>query len=155
MAGVTPSTKFATMHMHTKLGSFKSIDSEGRFDLRFRGTLLISQLKGTAVPSGNIRKQYDKHGRQVYFGEGQMVITGKWRAIQWFGADMSAVWYGGGVIRLSGEFDKNLNTGQYWFSDPSKKQYWLTSGVYTIPLPNPQDTKTIKPVERGKTGSGG
>lgn len=150
MAGVTPSPKFATMHMRTKIGSFKAVDASGRFEMDFKGTVLISQLKGTAVPSGNLRKEYDSHGRQVYFGAGKIVVTGSWRGIQWFGTDMSATWYGAGLIRLTGEFDKDLNTGEFWFSDPSKKQFWLTSSAMTVTLPSVLDVRSVTPIERGK-----
>ncbi len=150
MAGVTPREDFATMHMRTKIGSFKIVDAQGRLDFSFKGTVLISQLKGTAVPSGNLKKEYDAHGRTVYFGTGRIVVTGSWRGIQWFGTDMNGVWYGAGLARLAGEFDKDLNTGEFWFSDPTRKEYWLTSGIMTVTLPSVLDKKRVVPTERGK-----
>lgn len=150
MAGVTPSSKFATIHLKTQIGSFKVVDAQGRIEIDFKGTMLLSQVKGTVVASPTLRKEYDSHGRQVYFGKGKVIVTGSWRGIQWFGTELSAVWYGAGLIRLSGEFDKNLNTGEFWFSDPKKKQFWLTNGSMTVTLPSVLDVREVTPIERGK-----
>lgn len=137
---------YATMHFQTNIGSFKMIDAEGRAEISFRGTLMISQLKdGAAVFTGNVQKQYDDHGRQVWFGVGKVVVTGKWRAIQWFGRNMKGVWYGKGLLRMAGEFDKDLYTGEFWFDDPSQKQQWTASGTYTASLPPIRTPSNVQP----------
>jgi len=100
---------YGTMNLQSNLGTFRSIDGEGRFDIAFKGSLLVSKLEGKVTPVGAIKKEYDKYGRQVYFGEGRLVVEGKWRAIQWFGTNMRTTWYGKGIILILGEFDKDLN----------------------------------------------
>lgn len=154
MAGVKPDSKFATVHLQTNLGSFKSIDGEGRFEVTCAGTILISNLKGKAEVSPGWRKEHESRGRVIYSGKGKIVLTGSWRGFQWFGRDMRAVWYGKGVVRVVGEFDRNLKTGDYWYDDPAKKLPWFSSGVTTVFLP-PQNfgaDLNAKPVERKRPG---
>jgi len=136
------------MHFETKLGSFRVINGEGQFRMTFKGTVLVSQHKDGAVNvSGNVRKEIDERGRKVYFGEGRLEVTGQWRAIQWFGRDLSADWFGAGMVQLKGEFDKDLNTGTFWVDDPKQVQYWQTS-LITVLLPNPAGQDTQEPIER-------
>ncbi len=155
MVGVTPQKGYSTLHLTTKLGSFKSLDGEGRFEINFSGTVLIAKLNGKVDVSGKIKKEFDKDSRAVYTGTGKITITGNWRGFQWFGHDMNGVWYGKGLIRISGEFDRELNTGSYWYDDPTKKFNWSATSVMTVTLPGYQgglDT-TVKPRERKKGGS--
>jgi hypothetical protein len=135
MAGVTPNPDFGTLHMRTRLGSFRLIDGKGRVEFTFKGTVLISQLKGTWKLDGRARKEYEGKGRIVLNGQGRIVVTGEWRAVQWFGSDMEGVWYGFGIARVQGEFDRDLNTGEYWFEDPRDKRFWLANNVIDIALP--------------------
>ena len=145
-AGVPSDPSYATLHLKTNIGSFKMVSGQGRVEVSFTGSLLISQLKdGSAVVAGNVRREYEGHGRELWFGTGKAVITGSWRAIQWFGRNMNAVWFGRGAIRLAGEFDKNLNTGEYWFDDPKTRNPWMTAGLATVTLPPIGDTSSVKP----------
>jgi len=151
MAGVTPNIGFGTIHFQTRLGSFKIIDGRGRVEFDFNGTVMISELKGKFDVTGKVRKEYDKHDRVIYTGIGHVVVTGEWRGIQWFGKDLKAVWYGAGMIRLSGEFDKDQKTGDVWYDDPAKVNYW--PGGNTMDLPNPQVRPGYNPrVEIKKKG---
>lgn len=134
-AGVTNSDGFGTMHLSTRLGSFRMIDGHGRVEMTFTGTVLISRLKGKFEFSGKVHKEYEKGDRVIYSGTGKLVAVGDWRAIHWFGRDMSAVWFGSGMVRLSGEFDREQKTGEYWFEDPAKLQSW--PGGSTMDIINP------------------
>lgn len=146
--------EYGTMHFQTNLGSFKSLDGEGKLDMDFKGTVLISGFKGSGEPkfTGNVSLQFPTngapgHNRLVYFGSGHMTIEGSWKGIQWFGTNLKGVWHGHGIIRLVGEFDKDLNTGSYYYEDdPKSIRYWQTS-VIPIWLPEPK-TQTVEPRER-------
>lgn len=126
---------YATLHFRTNLGSFRLIDGEGRVTFRFRGTVLLNQLDGTYQVTGNVQEQYRANDRVVLFGNGEIVVQGNWRAIHWFGSDLQAVWFGRGIARLSGEFDRNQETGEYWFNDPNDVSFWPGEGVIEVPLP--------------------
>lgn len=135
------------------------IDCQGRLDVKFSGTLLVSKLENgeLKIVEGKLKKEYDKNGRAVYTGSARIIVTGKWRGVQWFGSDMSAVFYGAGFARITGEFDRNLNTGDYWYdSDPP--QSFPSASVISLTVPKANygaDTK-LKPVPRvGGTASGG
>lgn len=154
-AGVTPKSEYGTMHLQTQLGSFKLIDGEGRVEFTFSGTVLISQLKGNLQVTGDVVKQYQDKERQVYFGTGKVVVTGSFRAIQWFGKDMKLVWYGRGVARLTGQFSRDrvtneLKTGDLWYDNPNDKIAWPGQGSLDRSLPPPQAPVTPKP--RRKVG---
>lgn len=155
-AGVPANPGYATMHLETSVGSTRSVDSEGRYEISFRGTVLISQLtgftagsKGSVQVFGDVKKQYDANNRQVYFGRGRIVITGKWRSIHWFGGDMKTVWFGKGRVQVTGEYDKNLKTGALWYDDPKKRIDFPVNGlleyilpVRTTPPPTPPAPRT-------------
>lgn len=148
-----------TFHMQTKLGSFKVIGGEGRIDFTFKGTLLVSNLTDgeMQIVSGNLKKEYSKNNRTVYTGQARVIITGKYRGIQWFGSDMKAVWYGKGFVRVSGEFDRDLNTGSYWFEKPGDGMNFPSSSVMSIAVPRPNygANRDIKPVPRQGGAAGG
>jgi len=147
-----------TFHMQTKLGSFKFIDAEGRADVSFSGTLLLTKHEGGSfqIVEGKLRKEYDAKGRTVYTGKGRIVVTGKWRGLQWFGSDMKSVFYGRGFVRLTGEFDRNLNTGDFWYENEPKKAFPSTS-VISLPIPqaNYGANKKLKPIPRSGGAAGG
>lgn len=135
-AGFEGREKFGTMHLQSNLGSYRSIDGEGRLETTFKGTLLVSKLDGKMnIVSGKLRKEYEGLDRVVYTGQATVVFSGKWRAIQWFGSDMRTVWYGSGFMRISGEFDKNMKTGDYWYENPAEKLPFPSSSVFTLTLP--------------------
>ncbi len=151
MAGVDQKPGYATMHLKTSIGSFKMIDCEGRAEVSCQGTLMINSLKGSLDVRGDLKKLYEDRGRVVYFGKGTVVLTGTWRSVQWFGKNMNAVWYGKGVIRIQGEFDKNLYTGEYWYDNPADKNAWFANASYQLVLPPPpDDSDKVKARERGE-----
>lgn len=151
-AGVTNPDGFGTMHLTTRLGSFRIIDGFGRAEVTFKGTVLLSKLKGHYEVSGAVHKEFEKNDRVIYSGNGKIVVTGEWRALHWFGSDLTAVWYGRGVIRLSGEFDRDQKTGEYWFDDPSKSQAW--PGGTTQDVVNPPIQPGVNPNVKVKTKKG-
>lgn len=155
MAGVKPNKDYGTAHLQSNLGSFKLRDGQGKVTMTFTGTLMVSKLDGKLEVTGNLRKEYEDKGRVVYHGTGKAIITGSFRGIQWFGRDMRCTWYGFGLIQISGEFDKNLDTGYFWFDVPEHKRPWFVGGVTTIPLSADQMENRVAPIERGKTKTGG
>ena len=151
----------AVMRLNTNLGSFRCIDGEGRLEFSFSGTVLLASIEGTVTPSGNLRKEYElkdakgKVIRQVYSGTGRFVIEGKWRAVQWFGSNMRAVWWGKGFMRITGEFDRNLRTGDFWYDNPAQKQAWPSTSLLTLTLPPPAfgANPNANPQMRRRTGN--
>ena len=142
-AGVTNADGFGTMHFQTRLGSFRIVDGVGRVEINFSGSVMISQLKGKYDITGNVKKEFEKGGRVIYSGKGHLVVTGEYRAVHWFGKDLTGVWYGRGVIRLTGEFDRDQKTGEYWFEDPTKVTSW--PGGNTMDIINPPVTPGYNP----------
>lgn len=142
------------IHFVSNLGSFKCIDGYGRLEFEFKGTVLIANLEGTATPTGTIREEYSADKRKVYTGAGRLVVEGKWRGVQWFGSNMRGVWWGKGAIRFVGEFDKNLQTGDYWFEKLDEKQSWPAVGTITMFLPrvNYTSDENVVPKEKKKGG---
>lgn len=136
-AGVKTTKPAGTLHLEAPLGSFRFIDSEGRLEVTFKGSMLISHLEGTVTHTAGIKKEVTRDKRQVFFGQGTMVVTGKSRAIQWFGSGMKGVFFGHGLVRMTGEFDRSLNPGRYWYEDPDekKKRYWFPNSAMTITVP--------------------
>lgn len=137
-AGVPADPSFGTMHFRSNVGSFKMIDGQGRVTIDFQGTMLISRHEGPAPTiEGNLRVEYDNRdrGKRVLFGTGRVTLVGKWRAVQVFGRGLGAVWFGRGVVRLSGEFDRNLETGWYWYDDPADRNPWPSQGTADFYLP--------------------
>lgn len=151
---------YATLHLQSNLGSFKTRPrtptgkAEGRFEISFTGSLLLSDHEGGNVQvAGDLVKEYEGMGRTVYHGSGTVVVTGKWRSLQWFGANMNATWYGNGLVNVIGEFDKDLKTGEYWYDDPLEKGTWPST---TWQLELPEKKLGVAPgVEPKKRGEGG
>ncbi len=152
--------EFATLHLTCGLGSFKTRPKnpvgfvEGRMEITFTGSILVNGLKGNIEVSPGLSKEFDDLGRQIYHGTGRLVVDGEWRGLQWFGSDMQAVWYGSGLISLVGEFDKNLNTGEFWFDDPTAKGIW-NSHMTTVQLPEQRlgVTPGVVPTRKGEGGN--
>ena len=154
--GPPPKPDYGVMYLSTSIGSFKMLEynddkpPEGHFEMTFTGTVLVDTtdavkhprgLKTTITTSGNVRKEVTYHGRQVFNGTGKIVVDGGWHALQWFGRDMKATMNGCAVFRLTGEFDKNLETGYFWYPD-GKKMDWGTGGVQpTCPKANYEPPK--------------
>ncbi len=130
-----------TIYFETALGSFKILNGRGKITFSFKGTVLVSGLDGKAAVTGKVKKEYEHDGRTAYFGEGTIELLGTWRGLQWFGSNMKGVFTGEGNIRLFGEFDKNLDTGFYWYKSLPAKNVWYTSGI-EVKLPPPDYMKT-------------
>lgn len=134
MTKMKTSTEKDDLWFETNVGSFKimprgDVLPGGELTMSFVGSVLISELDGTVVPEGNVRREYQnkEKGKQVWFGSGKLTIKGNFRAVQWFGRNLKAKFSGNGFMRLYGEFDKNLETGTYWF-DPKVKKFWSNYG---------------------------
>lgn len=156
MGGFASQPGLGVIHLQTRLGSFKIIDGKGRVTVDFSGTFLITKYNGKAlVITGKVRKEYDEKGRTVFTGTGQITAEGEWRGLEWFGRDMHATWYGIGIIRLSGEFDRDFKTGDYWYDDAAEKQSWPATSVMTVVLPKPQTAGTTTKVPRERKSGGG
>ena len=143
------------LNMETAIGSFKLINGEGTVTFSFEGTVLLVGAEGDVKLEGDLKKEFDSKEmkRQSYFGKGRLTIKGKWRGIQWFGTNLKGFVKGKCTIRFNGEFDKNLDTGFYWYGDKfEERRPWFTSGMTIIvpedPRSNPQPTR------RGGYGGG-
>lgn len=132
------------LNFETKIGSFKCLGSDavpvqGMIDLKFSGTVLVSNLDPNSKMelSGTVHKEYETkdHAKQVFFGTGGLKVTGKLRALQFFGKNLTGKFLGVGIFRFFGEFDKNLDTG-YYASDDNEKHPWGTGGMQ-VAVPNP------------------
>jgi hypothetical protein len=128
---------FDTLNFATKLGSFRAINGAGRLEFSFRGTVLVSKLDGNVTMTGNVKEEYKDEERTVYHGTGRCVVEGQWRAVQWFGRDMTAKWHGQGIARVTGDFDANQETGWYWYDDPSLRIPWPAASSRDVFLPEP------------------
>jgi len=143
---------YSTIHMESNLGSFKILNGQGRCEFSFTGSVLVSGLSpdGHVETSPGVTVEFSGLNRTVYHGTGHMVVSGTWRALQWFGTDMSGVWYGQGVMRIIGEFDRDLNTGTYWYSDPTDTGNWPTNMMeLTLPERRLGGAQGIVPRRRG------
>lgn len=146
------SEKTGTIFFRTNIGSFKFINGKGQVNISFKGSVLVSKLKGTISTTGNLRKEYDDKGRQVYFGTGTIALNGEFRAIQWFGKSLEGKWTGRGRARFVGEFDKDLKTGEFWYDTNPEKQAWGTFREVDVPDIAPA---RVVPRDRTKTTGGG
>ncbi|MDI9641422.1 hypothetical protein QPK87_07105 [Kamptonema cortianum] len=148
--------RYGDLHVETNVGSFKSIEGQGTLRVSFTGTLLVTHLRDgeMKVLSGKLRKEYDKNGRAVYTGTADVEITGKWRGVQWFGTNMKCDWNGHGFMRVSGEFDKDMKTGRYWYGN--KPENWMPLPSTTLQsLPVPQANAGADPTIKPKARQGG
>lgn len=149
------SNQMDDLFFNTRVGSFKILQKgpdsppRGTVTMSFTGSVLISDLKGTVTPAGSVRREYfeQKRNKQVWFGTGKLVISGQFKAVQWFGRDLTAHFHGNAVVRLVGEFDKDLETGYWWF-DPAHKQYW-GNNMRTVAVPEESlNSGVSKPIMR-------
>lgn len=143
---------YKTLNFKTTIGSFKilgtDVPASGTVSFSFRGTVLVSGLEGTVVPTGSVRLEYaDKpHRKQVFHGAGSLTVNGKFTGIQFFGNDLVGKFIGFGLIRMYGEFDRNLNTGEFWY-EGGEHTDWGTGGrMQTVPgLPPSADLFRPRP----------
>lgn len=137
----------------THVGSFKILgggdNAHGKLTFSFTGTVLVNGLTGTLQISGNVKKEFENKDRkeQAYFGTGSMTIDGTFQSIQWFGRDMKATFKGLGIVRLNGEYDKNLETGWVRYGSEAKSQPWLQGGRQ-FEVPQPISMRPIVPKAR-------
>ncbi|MHB8636474.1 MAG: hypothetical protein ACYC96_08375 [Fimbriimonadaceae bacterium] len=129
-------------HFTTNIGSFKLLGIEdqgvsGHFEMTANGTVLVTGVDKLPTVTGTLRleKSFPKWKKYCYHGRGKLTLDGAWRSVQWFGTDLVGNFDGRGKFRLVGEFDKNLNTGWYWTTDPKDKKYWPANAVieYLVP----------------------
>lgn len=109
----------------------------GTLTIKFKGTLLVSRpTKDTTVTlSGKVRKELERPeaGKAVYYGDGSVVIKGAVDAVQFFGSNIDGHFVGNAVFRFYGEFDKNLDTGEFWY--PGQPHIPWGTGGYTVVVP--------------------
>lgn len=147
-----------TVFLSSKVGSFKILGGGpanppiGDLELSFTGTLLISGAESPLQVSGNLKKEYDAHKKVVYHGTGKVSVKGKFFSAQWFGRDMTGSFKGTAILRLYGEFDKDLNTGSFWYgNEPNNKRNWLTGGMQVL-VPQPAGQVRVEPKVRSSGG---
>lgn len=161
---MTTSNEMDDLYFNTKVGSFKilprgNVMPSGSLSMTFTGSVLISGLEGDVQATGSVRREYwqKEHNKEVWFGTGKLVIKGKFLNVQWFGRDLNAELHGNGILRLYGEFDKNLDTGYYWF-DKADKKYWGNYGT-TVVVPEQKmgggSAMTRDEFEKNKKGKSG
>lgn len=142
-----------TLHLQTSLGSFKMIDGTGTASFSFEGTVLLVNVEGDVRTEGNLKLEFDdpRMKRRAYYGKGKITIVGKWRGVQWFGSNLRGFVKGNSKIRLTGEFDKDLSTGNYWYGDKTDEKFpWYTTGITVVV---PEDPRlSPKPLRRGGYG---
>jgi len=144
--------------LDSKVGSFKIVGGSptappvGRLEVSFTGTLLVSDAVGKVEVSGNLKKEYDHHKKVAYHGTGKVIVDGKFFSAQWFGRDMTASFKGTAIVRVYGEFDKDLNTGKYWYgTDLNAKNDWFTGGQSLL-VPQPAAERRVVPRVRSSGG---
>jgi hypothetical protein len=138
--------------LNAAVGSYKIVSpgerqAYGKLEMSFRGTILLVGFKPNAPLqiTGNVRKEYDNKNRErvLYHGQGRMVLDGSFKAVQWFGRDLTARFNGMGIFRLYGEFDKKGMTGTYQITG-DKLRYWGSGGI-TIVVPRADLAPSAKP----------
>ncbi|RYG25928.1 hypothetical protein EON82_05355 [bacterium] len=129
----TPATD--TLFIQTGVGSFKILPpgpdkTRGTLDINFEGTVMVSGLTGTVTPGPGVRLELERkdHNRKVFFGKGHIRVSGEFRAIQFFGRNLKGSYSGIGIARLYGEFDKNMETGYFWYASQPEKVDWGAYG---------------------------
>lgn len=153
MSAIAPAQgETGSIRLEAAIGSMKMIDGNGKVTMSFNGTVVLINLQGTATPAGGLKLEYDANGRKAYFGKGTLTIQGKWRGIQWFGRDLACDWNGAGMVRLYGEYDKDLKLGWFQYSNSMERESWQNGGR-TIFLPD-QRQRTTAPVPRPRSGGG-
>jgi hypothetical protein len=128
------------LHLEAHIGSFKMVpkgDSfpAGRLSMDFRGTVLISDLAPGSYlqTSGKVQKEYDSHGKMVFFGQGKLVVVGRFRNCEWFGRNLVFDFKGSAIIRMIAEYDDALKTGTYSYG--SGKKDVLYNGMTQLNVP--------------------
>lgn len=146
--------------LKAKVGSFKIASpgderALGDIKMTFQGSVLIVNYGGSTpiTATAGLRKEYENKDRNrvVYFGRGTITLSGRFRAMQWFGTDLDMTWKGMGLCRVSGKFDKDGNTGQYFVKGDAEPKWWPADTTLTFALPRREDT-LVAPKIKMKTG---
>lgn len=144
--------------MSCHLGSFKLYNGTGTAHFKFKGSFLLAYLNGSVTVTGNVKKEYPSPAqaaklknpniRQAYFGDGEITIKGNFKSVQWFGRDLAGEWTGAGGLRLYGDYDKNMETGWYWYGDDvaHRNPWTVSSGDLFLPK---FGSDVAKPVLKG------
>ncbi len=132
----------------TNIGSFKilgggDVPAHGALDLTFTGTVLVSNFEGTITPGSGVRKEFSRGKKDVYFGSGHIFLNGKFRGAQFFGRNVNGSFQGFGIMRLYGEFDTKLETGEFWYEGKEHRP-WGTGGIQ-VTVPEVIYNQTAKP----------
>lgn len=151
--------EYGTIFFKCNVGSFKllgvnNLPAEGKVQISFTGTLLVNLFTADnpkITVTGNIRREYNDpaHLQQAFHGTGSMVMDGKFTSIQWFGRDMTASWNGFGIARLVGEFDKDYNTGKYWYIQNTSDIHDWGTQLRSLTNPPSIDDYKVLPKKRG------
>lgn len=137
-----PSQPGDLLHIKTNVGSFKMLPKgkdlpAGRLEFSFTGTVLFTGIQPGSFfqVTGNVREEYrnDKHQKRVFFGTGKIIAVGKWANCQWFGRKLDLTFKGSTIMRLIGEYDRQLSTGEYWIDNGQKQP--LTTYIKEIGIP--------------------
>lgn len=157
----TGSSDLGTVFFKANVGSFKILGgggspAKGRLEVSFNGSVLVSGLQGTVIPSGAVREEISvpRRNKKVYFGHGKLIVEGSYSGIQFFGRDVDGVFHGWGLVRLFGEFDRNLNTGEYWYQGGEHKPWGTGSTPVYVPQPSYAKEQTITPKVRNVPSKG-
>ncbi len=150
-ANYKPTGKHGEMRLRTRIGSFM-LEGEGRVEMSFKGTLMVSRFEGVVQVTGNVREEFRGMGRQVWFGEGKAILEGRWRKIIWFGTNLEAVWKGRGLAELYGELDPVTKSSGRVIIDGIYASPWYTVGMkHYVPLDlNPSYDQIMKQIREGR-----
>ena len=144
VAPPAPAQEIGNAHLWAEVGSFK-LEGSGTVDIKFTGTLLVTQVEGQPMPqvsvSGKVRKEFEsaEMGRTAWFGSGTAKVTGSWRHLTVFGKAMDAKWRGAGIAMVYGEFDSKGKTG-FITIDGSEPYEWMNAGL-TFHVPSSSDPR--------------
>lgn len=131
-----------TLHMQTHIGSFKIVPKGdklpvGRLEFSFTGTVLVSGVTpGSYIKtSGNVHEEYSNpaHAKTLYHGTGKILIVGSFANCEWFGGDLDLTFKGSAIFRVITEFDKNKDTGSFYFDPKEKNSLQVTLLPIDVP----------------------
>lgn len=138
---------FDHIFLESKIGSMKIVPpsdfASGHLVMNFEGTVLISGAQGTVNYEGNIKEEYvnEKYKKKVIHGKGKLILDGKFKGLQWFGKNLTADFKGEAIVRLYGEFDRELKTGLFWYEGAPDYKYDWTSQGWTAYVPQPEPAR--------------
>lgn len=152
IAQLPPPAPQDTLRIKTNVGSFKIVGKgpsmpSGRLEFAFKGTVLVSGLEPGSYlkTTGNVRREYfdEKQNKQVFFGNGRVLLVGRFRGCQWFGRNLDFTFKGSAVVRTIAEFDSKLETGFFWFNESAKEHLQTRLIGIEVPSTQPGPTRAI------------